>query len=162
MSWLLYVYEFMESVCECVCVGTKGSLWCPASCGRWIIRSHASPTSYHHYTHYTLIELGKLCVCVWQRDTTRKGKHVYCCTIAYKYTLKAPQCLRERSRCKMWEQLILASADIFICCGRVCGDGGQMFLKSLWHISSISSADQNTLCQTLFPLSLCLPTSLTP
>lgn len=46
--------------------GTKGTLWCLDSCGRWIIRSRASPAFYPHYTHSTCYWTGRA-VSVYKR-----------------------------------------------------------------------------------------------
>lgn len=57
--------------CECVYVGTEGSLLCLVSCGRWIIRSYAFLAFCPHYNdsaYWTGVSVNK-------RETER-AKHV--------------------------------------------------------------------------------------
>lgn len=52
-EWNMCIFTLYLGSGECVqSVGTKGSLWRLASCGRWIIRHRASPVFYPHYAHY--------------------------------------------------------------------------------------------------------------
>lgn len=131
--------------------GTKGSLWCLDSCGRWIIRSRASPAFYPHYTHSTCYWTGRA-ESVYKRAEGR-GKHV--CYCLQGWLTWHTSTLPSNWIVQMWDARVthpVPCRHLYLLRPRRSSP------KSRWHIqeAALTTSHLNKL------LSLHLPTSLTP